>query len=244
MPDRPPNAFLRSLGQASYDALAPHLVRVELPHGQVIYRPDDRVDQVYFPEDALISILTTTAEGQSVETAMSGNEGGVGLLEACGSGVFTTTCLVQVDGVVWRAPAAVLRSLALGDEEFGRKVWTLVEFQMTESRQSGMCQAIHSVEPRLARWLVESYERADGRNPMPLTQEFIGAMLGVQRTTVTAFAGQLQKAGLIQYQRGRVEITDLAGLEARACECRQAIRDQRRRLRLDAAPAGVAERRV
>ena len=244
MSDRPPNAFLRSLGQPGWDALAPHLARVDMAHGAVLYRPDDRVDWVYFPEAALLSVLTTTAEGQSVETAMCGNEGALGVLEACGSGVGATTSFVQVDGPAWRAPAAVFRTRVLSDEEFARKAWTLIEFQMAESRQSGLCQAIHSVEPRLARWLVESWERSAGRNPMPLTQEFIGAMLGVQRTTVTAFAGQLQKAGLIQYQRGRVEITDIDGLEARACECRQAVRDQRRRLRLDTVlpPPQIARR--
>ena len=108
--------------------------------------------------------------------------------------------------------------------------------QLTESRQSGMCQALHGVEPRMARWLLDSLERCGGRNPLPLTQEFMAAMLGVQRTTVTAFATQLQKAGLISYQRGRVEVVDAAGLESRACECRRTMAEQRRRLGLKPLP--------
>jgi len=235
---RPSNAFLRSLGSGAYNALAPHLGRVEMKLGAVLHRPGDRVEHVYFPESCLLSVLTNTAEGQSVETAMCGSEGALGLFEACGSGVAAGASLVQVDGPALRAPAAVIRSLVRSDEAFADRAWALIEFQMADARQSGMCRAVHSVEPRFARWLVESWERSAGRNPMPLTHEFIAAMLGVRRTTVTAFAVQLQKRGLIQYQRGRVEIVDTEGLEARACECRAAVRDHRLRLRLE--PASVA----
>ena len=134
--------------------------------------------------------------------------------------------------MAWRAPAAACRDLARSDPAFAARAWTLVEQQLTESRLSGMCQALHPVERRLARWLLESMERSGGRNPMPLTQEFIASMLGVQRTTVNSFAIQLQKAGLITYMRGKVEVLDAAGLERRACTCRPAARAERRRLHL------------
>jgi CRP-like cAMP-binding protein len=128
---------------------------------------------------------------------MVGTEGAGSLLEACGSGRSSLTSLVQIDGLAIRAPASACRELAHTDPEFAAATWRLIELQMTESRQSGMCQALHPVEPRLARWLIECSERCAGRNPMPLTQEFISAMLGVQRTTVTAIASQLEKVGLI-----------------------------------------------
>ena len=244
MSDRPYNAFLRSLGPDAFQAVSPHLNRVEMKHGEVLYRPDDRVELVYFPAGALLSILTTTDQGDSVETSAVGNEGALGVLEACGSGRTAMTSFVQIDGVAMRMSAVTFRGLVTGNEKFAEAAWRLVEQQITESRQSGMCQALHGVEPRLARWLCESTERSGGRNPMPLTQEFIAAMLGVQRTTVTTFAAQLQKAGLISYQRGRVEIVDLAGLEHRACECRAALSDHRARLGLRPLPIAAEQRQA
>jgi CRP-like cAMP-binding protein len=136
--------------------------------------------------------------------------------------------------------AATFRQLVMADEDLGSAAWRLIEHQITESRQSGMCNALHGVEPRMARWLVESLERSGGRNPLPLTQEFMASMLGVQRTTVTSFATQLQKAGLISYARGQVELVDPKGLEHRACECRDALRQQRTRLNLRPIPDALS----
>ena len=96
---------------------------------------------------------------------------------------------------------------------------------------------MHQVEARFCRWLLESRDRAAGRNPMPITQEFVAAMLGVQRTTVSQFASQLQKEGLITYSRGQLAIVDAPGMERRACECHDVVRGERRRLGL---PAGGA----
>jgi CRP-like cAMP-binding protein len=233
MSERPRNAFLRSLGQESYALFSEHLSPIRMELGRMAYEVDGPVDWVYFPETALLSVVQTSEDGRGVETAAVGSEGGLLLLEACASGLSTTTCFTQIDGHAWRAPAAACRALMLSNEDFARCALRLFEMQAIESRQSGMCQALHSVEPRFARWLLECAERAGGRNPMPLTQEFIGAMLGIQRTTVTAFAGQMQKIGLISYTRGRVELLDLEGLEERACECRDVTREQRRRLGLE-----------
>jgi CRP-like cAMP-binding protein len=239
MSDRPLNAFLRNLGAPAFEQLRERLHPVDLPLGQVLYREGDRVEWIYFPLTCLLSVLTSSRSGDSVETAMVGNEGALGMLEACGSGRTSTLCLTQIDGRALRMAAGEFRALLLAHEDLARAAWTLIEMQMAESRQSGMCVALHSVEPRLARWLLESAERSGGRAPMPLTQEFIGSMLGVQRTTVTAFASQLQKAGLIRYARGRVEIIDAEALEDRSCECRDATREQRRRLRLEPVSVGA-----
>jgi CRP-like cAMP-binding protein len=244
MSDRPANAFLRNLGAPAFDLLQPRLQPVSMPLGEVLYREGDRVDWIYFPLTCLLSVLTTDENGDSVETAMVGNEGALGLLEACGSGRIATTCLVQIDGRALRIGAADFRTQVLAHEDLARAAWTLIEMQLGESRQSGMCVALHTVEQRLARWLLESAERVGDQGVMPLTQEFIGSMLGVQRTTVTAFASQLQKAGLIRYARGRVEIVDAEGLEARACECRAATREQRRRLRLEPLPIAASAVRL
>lgn len=230
MPDRPPNAFLRRLSEDSFAALQVNLKLVTLPLGRVLLEPGDRVETVYFPQGSLLSMMSNTSTGERVETQMTGNEGAGSLLEACGSGVSAITSLVQIDGPAWVAPASAIRDLITVDEGFGREAWTLIEMQMAESRQSGMCQALHSVENRFARWLLESAERSGGRNPMPMTHEFLAAMLGVQRTTVSGFAAQLQKRGLIRYSRGRLDILDESGLEGKACECRGVMQQQRKRL--------------
>jgi CRP-like cAMP-binding protein len=234
--ERPDNAFLRSLSDAGYAALEPYLRPIRFPHGEVLFRPGDAVDLVYFPVTGLLSVLTETGEGQSVETAMVGNEGALGVIEAMGTGVAPHTSLIQVDGHGIKMSAAAFKTCAMATPDLLSRTFALLEVQLTESRQSGMCQALHTVEPRFARWLLESMERSGGRTNLPLTQEFIAAMLGVQRTTVNAFATQLQKAGLISYARGAVELIDPAGLEHLACECRNELRLQRQRMGLEALP--------
>ena len=166
----------------------------------------------------------------TVETSMLGNEGADGILEACGSGVSTLDVKVQLPGRAWRVPAAVVREMAGSNDEFRRRVWMMTEYQMSEARQSALCNAMHLVEARFARWLLESYERSGLRNPLTMTQEFIAAMLAVQRSTVSTFAGQLQSLGLIDYRRGSIELRDLERLARRACECRQVTRGERERL--------------
>jgi CRP-like cAMP-binding protein len=227
--DHPANRFLLNLDDDVYAALAPHLAPVALEVGQCLFSSGDIVSWVYFPADAVLSMISASSSGDRVETSMIGREGGAGLIEVVGSGVAAISCVVQVPGVGHRAPANVIRQLA-ADPRFARQCWLLIEFVMFESRQSGLCQALHAVEPRLARWLLECAERSGPRTVLPLTQEFLSAMLGVQRSTVSTFCAHLQKDDLIRTRRGKIEIVSSEGLEARACECRTAVREQRERL--------------
>lgn len=243
MPAIEDNALLRRLSPASRQALEPTLEAKRLDLNRTLFEEGDAVEWVWFPTSALLSQITTGAGGQTVETSMVGTDGALGLVEALGSGEVAFNAVVQVDGHAWCAPAGVCRHLARSDAEFAQLSWSMAEMQLIESRQSGLCQAHHGVESRLARWLAESVERVgDGRTTLPLTQEFMAAMLGVQRTTVNAFATQLQKAGLIRYSRGRMDICDMAGLARRACECRDVIREHRERLGLSVP--GERERRT
>jgi CRP-like cAMP-binding protein len=145
-------------------------------------------------------------------------------------------CIIQVDGRAWRAPAAVCRNLAVSDTDFAARAWLLAELQGLETRQSALCQTLHPVEQRFARWLLESVERCGGRAPLPMTQEFLAAMLGVQRSTVSMFASEIQRRGIIRYRRGRIDILDGMELEALSCECRGATRGHRSRLGFPALP--------
>lgn len=228
--ERPNNGFLRGLQAESYERLIERTKPIDLPVGRQLANDGEPTEWVYFPETALLSLISSDEGGLSVETSMAGAEGAAGLIEACGSGVSSVDCVVQVDGRAWRAPAVHCRHLAATDASFGASAWRLAELQLVESRQSGLCQAMHTVEQRFARWLMESMERSAGRNPLPMTQEFLAAMLGVQRTTVSSFASQLQREELIRYRRGRLEIVNLPGLEARSCECRRVMQGERARL--------------
>lgn len=230
--DRPANGFLRSLSASTYKRLAPELTPVELGLGALVFEDGEPVDYVYFPITSLISLVANGRGGERVEAAMVGCEGAAGLTEGCGSLVASTDGLVQVDGAAFRAPASVCRALAHTDSEFGAAAWRMAEYQTVESRQSSLCQAMHPVEHRFARWMCESLDRSGGREPLPMTQEFLAAMLGVQRTTVSTFAAALQRQGVINYRRGRVEILDRAGLESLACDCRRVTVLQRARLGL------------
>jgi CRP-like cAMP-binding protein len=244
MSERPTNAFLRALRPESYDQLAAELAPVELRLGDVLYRPGDRVDWIVFPLNSMVSVLASTHRGEQVETAVVGNEGALGLVEALGAGTSFMSSVVQVDGRALRIAAGAFRRLVAADEDLNQLCWRLVELHVSESRQSGLCQALHPVDPRMARWLLECAERCGGRDVLPVTQEFLASMLGVQRTTVTAFAAQQQKAGLIRYARGKIEILDTAAMEARACECREATREQRARLGFTPLPVGRAALRL
>ena len=233
------NAFLQSIAEHSFARLSENLKLMDLPLGQSVMKQGLSSEWVYFPESCLLSLVSLGDAGQTLETSMSGMEGAAGLLEACGSGHSSVDCIVQVDGTAWRTPAAHCRGLAFSDMAFNAKAWRLVEFQMAESRQSGLCQASHPVEARAARWLLESLDRSGGRNPLPLTQEFLASMLGVQRTTVSSVAAELQRQDLITYTRGQVRIKDVKGLQGVACECREFTRQQRSRLKLSLSASGL-----
>lgn len=228
--DRPRNAFLRNLTSNTYDELREQLVPVDLVLSAYLQHSEERTEWVFFPETSLLSMIASTPAGERVETSMAGNEGAAGLTEACGSQHSGVDCVVQVDGRAWRAPASVCRNLARSNQDFGASAWRLAELQLLESRQSALCQAMHTVERRFARWLCESVDRCGGRNPLPMTQEFLAAMLGVQRSTVSLFASALQREGIIRYRRGRLDILDRAKLENLACECHASTLHQRARL--------------
>ena len=225
--DRPDNALLRSLSDEDYERLRPHLQEVQLDLGDVVHAMSDPVTYVCWVERGLLSIVSSSMEGQSVETSMVGREGASGLVEACGRGVSYLTVLVQIEGRGFRTRASVVRELAESSSGFREMLWNYTELMLAESRQAAVCQAMHSVEGRCARWLLESRDRSALGDRLPLTQEYLAAMLGVQRTTVNPIASGLQRRGLIQYSRGRIDIVDAPGLERSACDCRRVLTEHR-----------------
>ena len=224
------NNLLAVLSALDSERLAPHLHRFEAPAGTVLYEPEAEVDWVYFPERGLISIINVMLSGSTAESAVVGREGAVGFVEAAGSGVYLSRALVQADLRALRAPAADYRDALTSSAALRRAVADHAELNMTESRQAVACIAHHQADRRLAWWLLECQDRADSGNRLPLTQEFLAAMLGLQRTTVNAVAQKLRDEGLIDFRRAVVTIVDRPGLEAKSCECYATIQHFRRLL--------------
>jgi CRP-like cAMP-binding protein len=226
----PDNALLRSLSKADLKTLRPHLHRIELKSGGALYEMEDRVDWVYLPETGLLSLIIVMVSGATIETSIVGREGGVGFIEALGSGKLFSRVIVQIPGWAHRLQAQTYRDAFNASAAMRGAVHQQIELLQAESRQAIACHGLHKVGPRFNRWLLECQDLAGEMKVMPLKQEFLAVMLGVSRTTVTRIALDAQARGLLRYSRGSVEITDRAGLERGACECRASVQHLRREL--------------
>jgi CRP-like cAMP-binding protein len=234
----PDNALLRSLLRSDLKKIEPHLHLVELKTGATLYEMEDPAEWVYLPEVGLLSLITIMASGAAIETSIVGREGGVGFVEALGSGTMFSRVIVQVPGNAYRLHAGRYRDAFESSSAMRNAVHRQVELLQAESRQAIACHGLHQVHPRFNRWLLECQDLAGGMRVMPLKQEFLAVMLGVSRTTVTRIAMDAQKRGLLKYVRGSVEILDRDGLERGACECRASVQLLRRALE----PASVLGR--
>jgi CRP-like cAMP-binding protein len=228
--DAPANALLRSLSKSDFEKLEPHLQLVDLKTGATLYEMEDPVEWVYLPEVGLLSLIMVMASGEPIETSIVGREGGVGFIEALGSGKIFSRVIVQVPGKAYRVHAKPYREAFDLSATMRKAVHKQIELLQAEGRQAIACHALHKVLPRFNRWLLECQDLAGGMKVMPLKQEFLAVMLGVSRTTVTRIAMDAQKRGLLKYVRGSVEILDREGLEKGACECRASVQHLRREL--------------
>ena len=191
---------------------------ISIEHGDVLHGAGSKIDFVYFPQASIISVLALTEQGQTAETSIVGREGMIG--SSAIHGIMTTfaEAVVQVRGDAVRIPASEVHRVGQASESF-RKVVALFDLSLlAQSQQSTACQALHQVENRAARWLLQCRKRL-GSNDIRLTQDFFGQMLGVQRTTINLVERTLQNAGLIQIGRGRISILDVKGLHEVSCDC-------------------------
>jgi len=212
---------------------------VSLEHKQVLLSRGDRIGTVYFPDNAVVSLLTTMDDGTTVEVANIGNEGIVGVSVFLGVDTLGARESYQVE-VPGQARAMDVATFikAAGREPLRSLVEHYIQAQFTQVAQRMACVALHSIPERCSRWLLLTHDRVGDRE-FRLTQEFLAQMLGVRRASVTVAAGALQHAGLIRYSRGRVTILDREGLENAACECYGIIRGELERLlHLPRAPIG------
>lgn len=217
------NALLAAMSAGDLIALGPSLVEAPLGLGQVLYEPGVRDPQVYFPSSAVVSVATVMDDGVAVETATIGHESAVGLLSALSGEPARCRVSVQIAGGAIRAPAHQLRAQAHTNSDLMTLLLRSILADSARADLSLACNSLHEASRRLARWLLETSERI-GSPLVPLTQEHLATMLGVQRTTVSATASTLRDQGLIRYSRGQVQLIDRPGLERASCACYAASR--------------------
>jgi CRP-like cAMP-binding protein len=229
------NHLFAALPPATQDLWAARLEPVDLPLGKVLYESGRKISQVVFPTTAIVSLLYVMENGASAEIAVAGNEGLVGISLFMGGESTTSRAVVQSAGQGFRLPASVLM------QDFNRAgpvmhlLLRYTQALITQMAQTAVCNRHHALDQQLCRWLLLSLDRLQG-SELVMTQELIANMLGVRREGVTEAALKLQKAGLIRYARGRIEVLDRPGLEQRTCECYAVVKKEYDRLLPDAGP--------
>jgi len=221
--DRTANSLLAVLPRKGYEFPLPHLEQVTLEFGDVLYRPGEAFEHVYFPIDCLVSLLTEVEGHLALEVGMVGREGMLGIPLALGVRESPVRALVQGAGTALRMEAARFRGELRHNLPLQRAVLRYTHDLMVQVTQTAACNRFHDVEARLARWLLMTRDRIRS-NDFRLTQDMLSRMLGVLRVAVTTAAGTLQQRKLIRYSRGKIAILDGSALEAAACVCYQIVK--------------------
>ncbi len=228
-PNQSANQLLASMPAPEWQRIAPLLEAVDLPLGLVLYESGSKMTHVYFPINAIVSLLYVMEDGASAEIAVVGNEGLVGIALFMGGETTPSRAVVQSAGKGYRLRAADIK------EEFNRSGPVLhlllryTQALITQMAQTAVCNRHHSLDQQLCRWLLLSLDRLSG-NELVMTQELIANMLGVRREGVTEAAPKLQKLNLIKYARGHITVLDRKGLEGRVCECYSVVKREYDRL--------------
>ncbi len=223
------NHLLAALPKAELGRLLPHLELVPMPLGEVLYESGVELRHVYFPTTAIVSLLYVMLDGASAEIAVVGNEGVIGVALFMGGETMPNRAVVQSAGHAYRLKGQLLKQEFNRSGDLQHLLLRYTQALLTQMAQTAVCNRHHSLDQQLCRWLLLSLDRLSS-NELIMTQELIANMLGVRRESVTEAAGNLQRAGLIRYQRGHITVLDRAGLEARACECYAVVKKEFDRL--------------
>jgi CRP-like cAMP-binding protein len=219
------NRLLSALPIEITSRMKPYLETVSLSFKEILYKPKKAIDYVYFPSHGVVSLLVILEDGSVSEVGLVGNEGVVGISVFLEVETTPFKAIVQVPGVALKMKADVFRDFVRYEQPFNNLLLRYSHARMLQFAQSAACIAHHSVEERCCRWLLMTRDRANS-NQFPITHEFLSQMLGVRRASVTVVAGMLQKAGLISYSRGRMNILDPQGLEEVSCKCYRLVKNE------------------
>jgi CRP-like cAMP-binding protein len=217
------NLVLAALRREDRQALEPYMQSVTLSSGDILYEPGYPVHWVYFPNTAVLSVVTVMADGRTVESDTVGYESVVGALNALGETEAVTRTFTQIPGTSMRVSSPRLRNRADESPALRKILIRHAQANLAQAHQSVACNALHDLTQRMCRWLLMSHDRT-ARDEIQLTQQFLATMLGVQRTTVNEALRELADAGLIRQGRGSIQLLDRARLEGMVCECYEAVR--------------------
>lgn len=223
------NHLLAALPADEYACILPNLELVSMPLGEALYEAGSQMRHVYFPTTSIVSLLYVMEDGASAEIAIVGNEGIVGVSLFMGGETTTSRAVVQSAGYGYRLKAQLLKDEFFHAGPMQRLLLHYTQALLTQMAQTAVCNRHHSLDQQLCRWLLLSLDRLSA-NELTMTQELIANMLGVRREGVTEAAGNLQKAGLIHYSRGKITVVDRPAMEARVCECYQVVKREFDRL--------------
>lgn len=216
------NEILDAMPEESWERIAPALERVSLDAGQVLVVPGQNLTRVHFPIDSIVSLICITANGDHTEVAMVGREGVVGLAALMGGGRSVHAKVVQSAGVAYRLKAELLTKEFERGGPFMHLLLRYAQSLINQMAQIAVCTRHHSIDQQLCRWLLMSLDRRSSQS-LVLTHDGIAQLMGVRRETVTAAAGRLQRFGMIEYQRGRIDVLDRPAMQAHACECHRTV---------------------
>jgi CRP-like cAMP-binding protein len=221
-PRNNPNHFLLSLSAQDRDLIHSHLRPLHLARGATLFRADDSIPYVYFPYNGIISMIVSVASGQFVEAGMLGRNGVIGAGAVLDGAEALNTAIAQVESIGSLIEFDVLKALVDKSETLRAGLVHQERALYAQTQRVAACNALHELEERLSRWLLQSRDLLQS-DTLPLTQEFLSQMLGVQRSSVTLVARKLQAGGLIRYRRGHIHVLDVEGLQDSCCECYEAI---------------------
>lgn len=224
-----PNELLAALADDARARIAPHMNSFELKPGEALYESTRTQPWVYFPCGAVVSLLHAVENGNSIETAMVGNEGMVGVANLLSGGTALDRAVVQSGGEVLRVCAEAIRKEFTRGGSVQHVLIRHMQALMAQTTQVAVCNRYHTVDRQLCRWLLMSLDRLPS-NKVTVTQEVVSRLLGVRRESVVAAAVALQRAGAIEYKHGHLEVIDRPRLESMACECYQVARTELARL--------------
>ena len=219
------NLILAALSEADVFRVVSSCKTMSFGQGAVLNEPGDEIENVLFPHIGMVSLLAVMIDGKAVETATVGHEGVVGAMAGLGLHVALTRSVVQVPLIGSLIGAAPFRKAVQASEPLRNLIVRYNEVLLGQAQVTAACNALHSIQAKLARWILQTNDRVEG-DLIPLTQELLSEMLGVRRSSVSEVAGQLQAAGLIRYSRGTIEIVNRTALEEASCECYETIKKQ------------------
>jgi len=226
------NLLLAALPESEFQRVQPYLKLVPMPLGEAIYEAGVVLRHVYFPVDAIVSLLYVMADGAAAEIAVVGNDGVIGISLFMGGETTPSRAVVQSAGHAFRLQGELLKAEFMRAGPMQNLLLRYTQALLTQMAQTAVCNRHHSLDQQLCRWLLLSLDRLRS-NELVMTQELIANMLGVRREGVTEAARRLQNAGLIRYSRGRITVLDRAGIEARTCECYAVVKRESDRLLRD-----------